>query len=356
MRKYGSEMMDRLQNDVSIKIENGVEYQIKPIPDLDKIEGMDPRMLQAAKEKMKKLPGHFSVETYQIYEERVRPDKVNYDLTTELVRIKQQLIPVENHYINTFFYKPWQSEEDIPAVIYVHGGGFMTGDHKQFENQCKLIAQTAGALVIFPEYRLAPENPYPAGENDVWGILQWVYANAEMLHICRERLVMAGDSAGASIINGCALRDQDRRIKLLFEIYPCCDIDSVHNVKYPWKESYYHIPEKERSYIYSRMERLMNMGFCMKELYLMGEAADNPRVSIIYQDDFEHFPMVVTAIGEYDYLRMSSDIFSEKCKKSGRLKRAIRYQGCDHGFFDMLGIMPQAEDVIMELAKEVKNI
>lgn len=356
MRTYETEMIDRLQDNAEVKTEHGVEFLIKPIPDEDKTDGMDPRMLQAAKEKIKRAAGRFSADTFQLYEERFRPDKVNYDLTTEPIQIKQQLIPVDHHYINTFFYRPENSGKSLPIIIYVHGGAFMTGDHIQFENQCKLMAQTAEALVVFPEYRLAPENPYPAGLEDVWGILQWVYANADIIHGCREQLVMAGDSAGASIINGCALRDKGEKIKLLFEIYPCCDIDSFHNPRYPWKESYYTIPEEEKRYIRSRMDRLMNMGPCMAELYQKNEEIDNPMISIIYQDDFERFPMVVTAIGEFDFLRMSSDIFTEKCWKAGRLRRAIRYQGCDHGFFDMLGIMPQAEDIILELAKEVKNL
>ena len=93
----------------------------------------------------------------------------------------------------------------------------------------------------------------------------------------------------------------------------------------------------------------------MREFYLEGEDGKNPLVSVVYQEDFSQFPQVIIAIGEYDFLRISADIFARKCMEAGKLKKAIRYQGCDHGFFDMLGTMPQAEDCILEIAKAVSE-
>ena len=54
MRKYKEELVTRLQNDSKVATENGVDFIIKPIPEMEKISGMDPRMLKAAKEKIKK--------------------------------------------------------------------------------------------------------------------------------------------------------------------------------------------------------------------------------------------------------------------------------------------------------------
>lgn len=72
------------------------------------------------------------------------------------------------------------------------------------------------------------------------------------------------------------------------------------------------------------------------------EKLENPYASIIYQKDLSDFPPVVTVVGEYDFLRFSTDIFTKRCVDYGKLRRTIRYQGCDHGFFDMIGVMPQA--------------
>lgn len=355
MRRYEEGLIRNLQENVKIKKEKGISFEIKPIPDTRKETGMDPRMLEAAKRKAGKLQNSFSVETFQLYEERHRPDKVNYDLTVTIVEKKQQLLKVDQHYINTFFYRPQNKKENLPVVLYVHGGAFMTGDHTQYDNQCRLLAEKAEALVIFPEYRLAPENPFPAGLEDIRGILRWVYEKAD-LGIDRDKIILAGDSAGASIMNGCALSEEGKLIRMMFEIYPCCDIDIIGNQVYKWDESYYEIPEDEKEYVHSRMSRLKNASGGMNEFYLGGKDGKNPFVSIVYQEDMSAFPPVVIAIGEYDFLRVSADIFAQKCAKAGKLLRAIRYQGCDHGFFDMLGTMPQAEDIVLEMAKEVHRI
>lgn len=355
MRKYKEELVARLQNDSKSVMEDGVEFIVKPIPEIEKTSGMDPRMLKAAKEKIKNLPTEFSIDAFQLYGERYRPDKKNYDLTENTINTKQKLIQVNGHYINTFFYYP-DNKEDMPIVLYIHGGAFMTGDHTQFENQCRFIAEKAQACVVFPEYRLAPENPFPAGIEDAFEILNWIYDHADELNGNKNKIVVAGDSAGASIANACALMDQEHKIRLLFEIYPCCDIDNSNNPKNPWDKNYYDIPEDEEKYIVGRMKRLDNSGKMMRELYLGKEKLENPYASIIYQKDLSDFPPVVTVVGEYDFLRFSTDIFTKKCVDYGKLRRTIRYQGCDHGFFDMIGVMPQAEDVILEMAKDIMNL
>lgn len=356
MRKYEKNLIKNLQGNSKFQKENGIVFEIKPIPETEKKEGMDPRMLEAAKQKVKNLSKDFSVETFQLYEERYRPDKVNYDLTTTAIEKKQRLMKVKKHYINTFFYRPKNLERDLPVILYVHGGAFMTGDHTQFENQCKLLAEKAQALVVFPEYRLAPENPFPAGLEDIQHILYQLYEQSEKFQIDRDKIVLAGDSAGASIINGCALVDENKIIRMMFEIYPCCDIDIIGNGVYSWNESYYQILEEEKEYVRSRMNRLKNACQGIVEFYQGTNDGKNPLISAVYQEDFSRFPPIVIAIGEYDFLRVSADIFAKKCMEAGKLKRAIRYQGCDHGFFDMLGIMPQAEDVILEIAKEVHSL
>lgn len=94
MRKYQKELVERLQNDWKVAHENEVDYIIKPIPEIQKQSGMDPRMLEAAKKKNKKLAKEVSIDTFQLYNERYRPDKKNYDLTSETIVIKQKLIKV----------------------------------------------------------------------------------------------------------------------------------------------------------------------------------------------------------------------------------------------------------------------
>ena len=61
-----------------------------------------------------------------------------------------------------------------PLVVFVHGGGFCLGDLNTEELNCRLFAAELGCAVVNPDYRLAPENPFPAGVLDCWDVLQWV--------------------------------------------------------------------------------------------------------------------------------------------------------------------------------------
>ena len=70
------------------------------------------------------------------------------------------------------------------------------------------IAEQSGAVVVFPEYRLAPENPFPAPVEDAWGAVQWVHAHAAELGADPAKLMVAGDSAGGSLTNACVLQDE----------------------------------------------------------------------------------------------------------------------------------------------------
>ena len=66
------------------------------------------------------------------------------------------------------------SDQKRNVMLFVHGGGFIGGDVKTKGNQCRYLAQQSGAVVISPEYRLAPETPYPGAEEDVLGTIDWL--------------------------------------------------------------------------------------------------------------------------------------------------------------------------------------
>ena len=92
-----------------------------------------------------------------------------------------------------------------PAVIYCHAGAFVLGNLDTDHRQCVELARRASCTVISVDYRLAPEHPFPAALDDVAAVLQWAYADAD-LGIDRDRLVLAGNSAGGALAAGLAQR------------------------------------------------------------------------------------------------------------------------------------------------------
>lgn len=96
------------------------------------------------------------------------------------------------------------------AVYYIHGGGFTVGFASMRDDANVVVARELGVVVVSVEYRLAPEDPFPAGLEDCYAGLLWVAKNADVLGIDPENIVIQGDSAGGGLCAALALLTRDR--------------------------------------------------------------------------------------------------------------------------------------------------
>jgi acetyl esterase/lipase len=120
---------------------------------------------------------------------------------------------------------PSMGSRPRPVVLWIHGGVFVVGS-PQFEAfETGQIAREVGAVVVSPDYRLAPEHPFPAALDDCMSALGWIRANVEMLGIDPQRIAIAGSSAGgglaAAVVHCC--RDQGIAIAAQTLVYPMLD-------------------------------------------------------------------------------------------------------------------------------------
>jgi acetyl esterase/lipase len=97
-----------------------------------------------------------------------------------------------------------------PAVLYLHGGGFVVGSPETELESASALALAANAVTISVDYRLAPENPYPAALEDAYSALTWVADHAAELGVDVDRVAVAGSSAGACLAAAVALLARDR--------------------------------------------------------------------------------------------------------------------------------------------------
>ncbi len=106
----------------------------------------------------------------------------------------------------------YEPKESAPkgGLLYIHGGGFMTGSVEMMDSACQSICGDVGLVVASVEYRLAPENPFPAGLEDCYGALCWFADNAKKLRIAKDRIAVAGASAGGGLAAATALLARDR--------------------------------------------------------------------------------------------------------------------------------------------------
>lgn len=113
-----------------------------------------------------------------------------------------------------------------PALLWIHGGGHVVGTAGMDDTSCALFARDLGITVIAPEYRLAPEHPFPADLDDCYAALRWMHANATALGIDPACIAIGGISAGGGLAAALAQLAIDRaQIKPVFQllVYPMLD-------------------------------------------------------------------------------------------------------------------------------------
>jgi acetyl esterase len=107
-------------------------------------------------------------------------------------------------------YRRTDSRGAVPGILYIHGGGFATGSIETEHSLSAALARELGVVVVAVEYRLAPEDPFPAGIEDCYSALVWMHGHADELGIDLERLAINGGSAGGGLAAGLALLARDR--------------------------------------------------------------------------------------------------------------------------------------------------
>lgn len=122
---------------------------------------------------------------------------------------------------------PAAGGEALPAVLWLHGGGFLVGSPKQDDALCRLIADELGAIVVAPVYRLAPEHVFPAALDDASAALRWLAKRDE---VDANRIAIAGASAGDGLAAQVALHARDQgevRLAAQILVYPMLDDRTV---------------------------------------------------------------------------------------------------------------------------------
>jgi acetyl esterase len=89
--------------------------------------------------------------------------------------------------------------ERCPVILYFHGGGYVVGSLDSHDRVCRRLAAATGHVVLAPAYRLAPEQRFPVALNDALDATHWLLAQADAARLDTQRLVLAGDSAGATL-------------------------------------------------------------------------------------------------------------------------------------------------------------
>jgi acetyl esterase len=123
--------------------------------------------------------------------------------------VRDHTVPVAGGSIAARVYRP-EGADDLPVLVYAHGGGFVFCDIDSHDGLCRSLANLIPAVVISVEYRLAPEHAWPTAAEDVYAVATWAADHARDLGGDPARLVVGGDSAGGNLAAVTALMARDR--------------------------------------------------------------------------------------------------------------------------------------------------
>lgn len=348
-----AEVDDIASRACAFKLDNGLTIEIRPVPGDDREHVLDPRVFERAHARIVAGGGNGDGDVIAF---RTRPNKETHSIEGGGVNHRVVVMDLGDRGIPLHVYVPEEHEAGSPALIFYHGGGFMVGNIGQYENALKLIAKKSRSVVVYPEYRLSPEAMFPGGIEDCVGTYDWVVAHADELGIDDERIAIAGDSAGGSLSNAVVLeRGAGGRIKLLTLIYPLVDGAPVPS---EWSYALYPTAEGQREEALSRVDRIKLSVDDLAPMYTHGDANKllDPLVSAAYAEDVSMFPRTLVVASEFDYLRYQDELFAKKLQDAGTDVRVVRYGGCDHGFFETCGVMPQVEDLCNVMVEELGKI
>lgn len=232
-----------------------------------------------------------------------------------------------------------------PLIVYYHGGGWVVGNIETHDDVARYLAKAAGGTVVSIDYRLAPENPFPAAVDDAYAALQWVSENAESLGGDPSRITVAGDSAGGNISAVVSLRARDRNgpsIQCQALIYPVTDISSLNTESYNNFATGYFLTKE-------------GMEWFRTQYLPKPEDRVDPYASPLLTRDYGNLPPAIVITAEFDPLRDEGEAYAEKLREAGVPVEVVRYDGMIHGFVSFLGILNQAAEALDLIAARVKQ-
>lgn len=265
-----------------------------------------------------------------------------YRPTDPQVRIYDRQIAVAgNSSLRLRIAEPTEAHGLCGGVLWLHGGGMTIGLPESDDGQSIRFVKEAGCVVISPDYRLAPENPYPIPLDDCFGALLWLHDHAAELNVDPNRIAVAGLSGGGGLALAVALRARDSggpKPALVMAITPMINraLDT---------------PSAMLNFDDPRT--LSREGAQQLWGYYLGDTRETDIYMEPLKDDFHGMPPVYAAAGEIDPFRDDTILLAQKLMAQNVPTELHIYPGVFHGSD---GLAPAAAISIYQVSEYVRAL
>jgi acetyl esterase/lipase len=220
-------------------------------------------------------------------------------------------------------YRPSDQSATLPALYWIHGGGYVMGDIDQDDRLMAQLVKRIGCVAVSVDYRLAPEHPFPAPVEDCYAGLKWLFAHANELNVDPSRIAIGGASGGGGLAAGLALLVRDRgEVNVAFQllIYPMIDDRNATPASYAITDPRMWNRESNR------------LGW---KAYLGrdGGGADvSPYAAASRATDLKNLPPAYIPVGALDLFVDENIEYAQRLVQAGVPTELHVYPGAFHGF------------------------
>ncbi len=227
------------------------------------------------------------------------------------------------------------------VIIQLHGGGYIGGLKNSYRNLAGLYSEAgSGAAVLTLDYRIAPENVFPAALEDAMDAYEWVLGKG----YSEEEVILAGDSAGGGLALGLChfLKDNGRKLpKAVIAMSPWADLTGSG-------PSYTDNVEIDPVFG-SRPEAVIG------STYIGEDSAENPYISPMF-GDFTDFPKLLIQVGTDEMLLSDSQGVRDKACEAGVSVEYTEYQGMFHVFQLAGKLMPESKQAWEQIKEFIDEL
>jgi acetyl esterase/lipase len=244
-------------------------------------------------------------------------------------------------------YDPFgsQARDALPGLIYFHGGGLVAGGIDTHDAIARALTNASVCRVFSIDYRLGPENRFPAAVEDGYAAVSWIAEHCRRLGIEPQQLGICGDSAGATlaaVVCQMAAHAQHPVLRFQFLLCPIMDFSSESDSRRQLAQGY--LVDRD------------TLEHDLKHYLAPGADPADPRISPLRAEDLRGLPPTVIHTAEYDPLRDEGRAYAEQLQAAGVRTLYRCHPGMIHLFYGMRGLIPYAGAAFAQMGADIRSL